>query len=132
MSITNLNDFKNRKTNMAVKSTQEKYNDAIDRALPLWEAAYSAGTISKLLSLETGYHLENHNDFVQVKNLEAYLNLGVIVFAPNAMHTRKNANGWVAGFAIDNESYATPEMLTEPDARAFNILLYITIKNIIS
>ncbi len=130
--IVNLTDFKNVKASeKPIPTTQELFDHCLEGAIPDWEASFFKNQTGDLLSTESGIKISDHRDFAQLKTFETEIGLGPIVFAPGTMMKRANFSGWVAGFSMNGNSFATPEMTTEQDARAFNALMYLRLKNIL-
>lgn len=67
------------------------------------------------------------NDLNLLSEIERKLGMNVVVFCPGS--TKENVYGWLAGFHRDEDVFSTPpDMATEANARAFNILLFIALE----
>lgn len=64
------------------------------------------------------------NDLTVLASTEQRLEMKVVVFSPGA--TPNNLYGWLAAFHHNKEIFSTPpDMASEANARALNILLYL-------
>lgn len=65
------------------------------------------------------------NDLNALSNVERLLNMKVAVFYPGCV--QNSQFGWLAAFHFDDEIFSTPpDIMSEANARALNIVLYLT------
>lgn len=111
--------------------------DVLEDVLLQWQSAATKNKLNEFIRLKLPPNLvgdlykENpYNDFINdlniISTVEQKLGIRVAVFYPNC--TVNNPYGWTATFRYsDTEIYSTPpDMVTEANARALNILLYLS------
>ena len=64
-----------------------------------------------------------------LSQIERMIGLNSVVFSPTC--TDANLTGWIAGFNMADCMFSSPEMNTEAKARAFSILLFLKLRNIL-
>lgn len=65
-------------------------------------------------------------DLNSLSKLETNMSVAPMVFAPGTIPSA--AHGWIAQYRIGAHIISTPEMYTEPYARAFGLLLFLKVK----
>ncbi len=65
-------------------------------------------------------------DLNVLASIERMIGLNPVIFSPTC--TDANMVGWIAGFHLENCVFSSPELKTECFARAFNILLFLRMK----
>lgn len=123
--IVNLTEFKAAKKEKP--SAEHAFNTSVDIAIAQWSTAYAQNKVLELLSTETKKTIDAY-DLLSIKKLEEDIGVSPIVFAPKTLAKYSNTIGWVAGFRFGESTFSTPEMISEVDARAFNILLFTQFK----
>ena len=68
-------------------------------------------------------------DLNVLSKIERTIRLNPVVFSPGC--TEANLTGWIAGFYMVECMFSSPEMDTEAKARAFNILLFTKMKDLL-
>lgn len=110
-----------------IRDTQRGFNYAIDAVITEWELHASRGTLAALFELRTNVVFSDVLTIEAVKQLELMVNLSPAIFAPNSMSAN---TGWIAGFCLDGINFATPQMISEVHARAFNVLLFLELSEL--
>lgn len=64
-----------------------------------------------------------------LSQIERMLGLNSVVFSPTC--TDANLTGWIAGFNMADCMFSSPEMNTEAKARAFSILLFLRLRDVL-
>ena len=64
-----------------------------------------------------------------LSQIERMIGLNSVVFSPTC--TDANLTGWIAGFNMADCMFSSPEMNTEAKARAFSILLFLKLRDIL-
>lgn len=64
-----------------------------------------------------------------LSQIERMIGLNSVVFSPTC--TDANMTGWIAGFNMADCMFSSPEMNTEAKARAFSILLFLKLRDIL-
>ncbi|MEM2159477.1 MAG: hypothetical protein QXN55_00830 [Candidatus Nitrosotenuis sp.] len=138
MTVVSFSDAKQRLRGAIFKSPQmqQLYADAIDDVLSLWQSAISADRLNELFLSEVSPKVKLKNvensieDLNFLSSVEAQLGMKIVIFWPET--TNSNRAGWIAGFELSEGAFATPELASENYARAFNVLLFLRLKLIIS
>jgi hypothetical protein len=65
-----------------------------------------------------------------ISQIEQSIGLCPVVFSPG--NTTANPDGWISGFYMLECMFSSPEMKTEAKARAFSVLLYLKMKEVLS
>lgn len=68
-------------------------------------------------------------DLNVVSSVEMMVGLRPVIFSPGC--TDANPVGWIAGFYMTECMFSSPELHTEVKARAFSILLFLRIREIL-
>ena len=108
----------------------EVFADAYEDVMGEWEAAARKGLLNEYIQDNVPAPARAHHpisyvtDLSTIAEVERRLDLTVAVFAPGA--TFSNPEGWLAAFHHDKDVFSTPpHMVSEPLARALNVLLYL-------
>lgn len=126
MSVISIQEYK-KKLQKTVLSHDDKlkiYADVADELIVSWDYFARKKALNELIINEFGLEAKQDyvNDLINLAELERKVGLATAVFAPYTLN--KMQGGYVAGFTLDEDSFATPEMTSESYARAFNLLLY--------
>lgn len=65
-----------------------------------------------------------------LSKIERMIGLNATIFSPTC--TEANMTGWIAVFNMAKCTFSSPEMNTEAKARAFSILLFLRLRNVLS
>ena len=80
------------------------------------------------------YRQESIDDAIQDLNvlskLERMVGINPIIFSPTC--TDANMVGWISGFYMAECMFSSPEMDTEAKARAFSIILFLRMKEVLA
>lgn len=127
--IKDLSSFRKKKEHQVKKESREhqqsEFQKAVDYILTDWEAAYLNGRLAEYISSRLGIGLKDAFDLNVIARVEKSLGMEIALFHPNALPS--NPNGYIAGFNHSKFALATPEMPSEVDARAINILLFLEV-----
>lgn len=72
---------------------------------------------------------ESLKDLNILSKIERMIGLNPIIFSPTC--TDANLTGWISGFHMAECMFSSPEMDTEAKARAFSIILFLRMKDIL-
>ena len=64
-----------------------------------------------------------------LSKIERMIGLNPVIFSPTC--TDANMTGWIAGFNMADCMFSSPEMNTEAKARAFNIILFLELRDVL-
>ena len=64
-----------------------------------------------------------------LSKIERMIGLNAVIFSPTC--TDANMTGWIAGFNMADCMFSSPEMNTEAKARAFNIILFLELRDVL-
>ena len=64
-----------------------------------------------------------------LSKIERMIGLNPVIFSPTC--TDANMTGWIAGFNMADCMFSSPEMNTEAKARAFNIILFLQLRDVL-
>lgn len=130
MSVIDIQEYK-KKFQKSVLSHDDKlkvYASVADELIVSWDYFARKKALNDLMIDE--FNITEKKDYVNDLNnlaeLERIVGLVTAVFSPYTLS--KIQSGYVAGFTLDEESFATPEMTSESYARAFNLLLFSYLK----
>ena len=107
----------------------EDFSDTYEEVIDSWRIAASQNRLSTYIRshLPTTCHVQDGdyvNDLNLLATVEQKLGMKVIVFYPEC--STPDGYGWLAGFNRGKEFFSTmPDMATEANARALNIMLYL-------
>lgn len=80
--------------------------------------------------LKRGTSLEKAIDDLNILSMiERMIGLNPVIFSPTC--TDANMTGWIAGFNMADCMFSSPEMNTEAKARAFNIILFLELRDML-
>jgi len=68
-------------------------------------------------------------DLNVLSKIERMIGLNPVIFSPTC--TDANMTGWIAGFNMADCMFSSPEMNTEAKARAFNIILFLELRDVL-
>jgi hypothetical protein len=108
----------------------EIFADAYEDVIGEWEAAARKGLLNEYIQDNVPSPARSHHpisyvtDLSTIAEVERRLDMRIAVFSPGT--TFNNQNGWLAAFHHDKDIFSTPpDMVSEPLARALNVLLYL-------
>jgi len=108
----------------------EIFADAYEDVIGEWEAAARKGLLNEYIQDNVPPPARAHHpvsyvtDLSTIVEVERRLDMCVAIFSPGA--TFNNPNGWIAAFHHDKDVFSTPpDVVSEPLARALNVLLYL-------
>lgn len=129
-TVFNISDFKakKQKTEIEKQNNINQTQQIINRVVAEWEYYYHSGKIKELFSSKLNIKPENVLDLNIISLKEKELGMEVALFYPKTLPT--NQNGFIAGFNHEKYALATPEMISEIDARLLNIFLFLEISNL--
>jgi hypothetical protein len=125
MSVIDIQEYKKKlKQNKSTLDIKSIFINVADELIVTWEYFAKRKAINELLidELKLDEKKDYLNDLNNIADLEKKIGIVYVCFSPRSLH--KDQTGYVAGFSIDDESFAGPEMISESYARAFNILLF--------
>jgi hypothetical protein len=108
----------------------EIFADAYEDVIGEWEAASRKGLLNEYIQDNVPPPARAHHpisyvtDISTIAEVERRLEIKVAVFSPGT--TFNNPNGWLVAFHHDKDIFSTPpDVVSEPLARALNVLLYL-------
>ena len=114
----------------AVDNTIQIFSDCFTDVTGVWQQHIQANTLNRyfLDALKSVIGLDRPlsatiSDLNLLATIETKLKMASVVFAPGASTT--NPVGWLAGFQLGKHAFSSPEMASEAYARAFSILLFL-------
>lgn len=115
------------------KTEQEIFQEVYDIVLDDWRRFAVKNRLNEFIasrlpaSSKTSDEMDYANDLNVLANIEQKLAMRVVMFYPGC--TESNPNGWLVSFHYGSHIYSTSSnMLSEANARALNILLYLSFK----
>lgn len=127
-----------RKTDKAppprMPTPTELFQDVIEEVLVEWQAAAVKNKLNEYIfsklpaKVRPPIGTDCVNDLNVISQVEQKMGIKVGVFCPEA--TPQNPYGWITAFHIDGHIFSTPpDMSSEANARAMNLVLYTVFTN---
>jgi hypothetical protein len=114
---------------------EQVFSEVLEDTLMAWQAAATKNRLSEHIAAKLPKYARSSdpdadyvNDLNVLSGVERRLSIKVAVFYPGC--TLQNPYGWLAAFYLDRDIFSTPpDMASEANARALNVLLYLALED---
>jgi hypothetical protein len=122
--VISLTEYRKKKNKIPEITDYDKYIELVRSLLGEWTDHKRFNRLNKFVGDEINEPSDNYiTDLNLLNQIELGIGIRTMIFHPSS--TDKEDTGFISGFRYKDQSYPTPALPTEAEARAFNVVLYM-------